>query len=307
MQHQISEFLEELRTKQGRSPNTIVAYRNDLLQFAQYLREQSQPNLQKWSELTADYLQRYLSFLKTADASYSATTIARKVAAVKCFCAHLHRRGQLTGAFAQLIQAPKAPKSLPVALSAEEVNLLLAAPDAHQDGHTPAILRDKALLETLYATGVRVTELVALNLVDVDGPGRRIDCGLDNKRKRTLQLNEQAGQALEHYLSEGRLALLVDRSQPALFLNHRGQRLTRQGLWLIIKRYVEQAGITLTVTPHTLRNSLAAHLLHAGAAPREVKERLGYATLTSAQAHQQAANGTASELVIDGVSMRKGQ
>jgi integrase/recombinase XerD len=306
MQHQISEFLEELRTKQGRSPNTIVAYRNDLLQFAHYVHGQIQPGLQSWSELTADYLQRYVSFLKTTDAHYSATTIARKVAAVKSFCAHLHRTGQLRGAYASTIQAPKTPKNAPVALSAEEVNRLLAAPDAHQDNHTPARLRDKALLETLYATGLRVTELVALNLKDVDLAGRCIDCGLDSKHKRTLQLRARVLQALSDYVRAGRAALLVDRSEPALFLNHRGQRLTRQGLWLIIKRYVEQTDIALTVTPHTLRNSFAAHLFHAGAAPREVKERLGYASLTSAQAHEHAANGTASELVIDGAPLRKG-
>jgi integrase/recombinase XerD len=146
--------------------------------------------------------------------------------------------------------------------------------------------------------------LVALDLADVDLAARVVRCGADGKRNRVVGIHDQAIKALERYLQEGRESLLVERQEPALFLNHRGQRLTRQGLWLIIRRYVKQVGIKQPVTPHTLRNSFAAHLLNSGVALREVQERLGYATLTSAQVYQRVANGVASELEIDGKPVR---
>ena len=172
--------------------------------------------------------------------------------------------------------------------------------------HTPQALRDQALMETLYATGVRVTELVNLNVSDVDLAARTIACAAGGKRNRLSPIYPRAVVVLEHYLSAGRPHLVVEPNETALFLNHRGQRLTRQGLWLIIKRYVREVGIQQTVTPHTLRHSFAAHLIHAGAGLREVQERLGHASLSTTQIYRQLPNDPGPELIIDGRPVKQG-
>jgi integrase/recombinase XerD len=297
MEQQVVDFLEHLSRQQGRAANTIAAYRNDLEQFIEFAQGVASPPLGDWRELTPGVLQGYLRFLNTHAKRYTPATVARKLAAVKRFCDFLHQTEQIETNFAKTVRLPKVTKSLPHAMRAEEISRLLAEPARH---HTPQARRDSALLETLYATGMRVSELVELNLKDLNLEAKQIRCGVNGKHSRTVSLSDQAVEALDLYLREGRLDLVVDRGEPALFLNHRGQRLTRQGLWLIIKRYVEQIGIETPVTPHTLRHSFAAHLLNSGAALREVKERLGYAHLSSTQIYQQVANGVATELVIDG-------
>jgi integrase/recombinase XerD len=297
MEQQVVDFLEHLSRQQGRAANTIAAYRNDLEQFVEFAQGVASPPMGEWRELTPECLQAYLRFLNTHTKAYTPATVARKLAAVKRFCEFLHQTEQIETNFAKSVRLPKVTKNLPHTMRAEEISRLLAEPARH---HTPQARRDWALLETLYATGMRVSELVELNLKDLDLEAKQIRCGANGKHSRTVSLSDQAVTALDLYLREGRLDLVVDRSEPALFLNHRGQRLTRQGLWLIIKRYVEQVGIETPVTPHTLRHSFAAHLLNSGAALREVKERLGYAHLSSTQIYQQVANGVAAELVIDG-------
>ena len=147
---------------------------------------------------------------------------------------------------------------------------------------------------------MRVTELVNLNVPDVDLTEKCIHCAEGSKRKRTVSIYELAAEALVHYITDGRPNLQITPTENALFLNHRGQRLTRQGLWLIIKRYVQQIDIQATVTPHTLRHSFAAHLLNAGADLREVQERLGHTNLSTSQMYRQVSNDVASELTIDG-------
>lgn len=300
MEQQVVDFLEHLSRQQGRAANTIAAYRNDLEQFVEFAQGVASPPIGDWCELTLELLHEYLRFLNTHAKAYTPATVARKLAAVKRFCEFLHQTDQIETNFAKTVRLPKVTKSLPHAMRAEEISRLLAEPARH---HTPQARRDWALLETLYATGMRVSELVDLNLKDLNLAGKQIRCGVNGKHARTVSLSDQAVEALDLYLREGRLDLVVDRSESALFLNHRGQRLTRQGLWLIIKRYVEQIGIETPVTPHTLRHSFAAHLLNSGAALREIKERLGYAHLSSTQVYQQVANGVATELVIDGRSV----
>jgi integrase/recombinase XerD len=297
MEQQISIFLDQLARAQGRAQNTIAAYRNDLEQFAEFLQTEVTPPIREWTALTPELLEEYLRFLDQHPKQYTPATVARKLAALKRFCEYLHQTDQIESNFARAVRLPKVAKGLPHAMRTEEISRLLAEPARH---HSPHALRDRALLETLYATGMRVSELVDLDLADLDLAARQIRCGVNEKHKRTVHLPEPAAAALTTYLEEGRLDLVVDRHEAALFLNHRGQRLTRQGLWLIIKRYVEQVGIETPVTPHTLRHSFAAHLLNSGAALREVKERLGYAHLSSTQVYQQVANGVSAELVIDG-------
>ena len=298
MQEQVSQFLASLAHTQNRSMNTIVAYRNDLNQFLTYLSHYSSPtltNVTTWTDINASVLQGYI--LACQDQEYTSSTVARKIAAVKSLFKYLYANALIEQNFAESLKAPKFKKNLPRAIHTEEILRLLGEPSKH---HSPQALRDKALLETLYATGVRVTELVNLNVTNVDLAAKTIDCAEDSKRKRTVALYDQAAQALRHYIAEGRPNLLVDPAEGALFLNHRGQRLTRQGLWLIIKRYVHQVGIKMTVTPHTLRHSFAAHLLNAGANLRDVQERLGHTNLSTTQMYRQVSNDVAAELTIDG-------
>jgi len=297
MEQQVSDFLDYLTRVHGRSANTIAAYRNDLTQFVEFLQQNAQPVVDNWSGLAGPTLEEYLSFLRAHANDYSSATVARKLAAVKRFCEYLHEHDFIEHNFAKSVRLPKVIKTPPLAVHTDEIDLLLAEPLKH---HAPQALRDKALLETLYATGMRVSELVDLDVGDVDLAAGAIHCDADGKHQRVVTVNGQAATFLATYLDQGREQLVVSRHEPALFLNHRGQRLTRQGLWLIIKRYVQQIGIQSPVTPHTLRHSFAAHLISAGAALREVKERLGYAHLSSTQVYQQIANGVASELVIDG-------
>jgi integrase/recombinase XerD len=297
MEQQVFDFLDYLTKEHGRSANTIAAYRNDLTQFVEFLAENAEPAVKNWSCLAAPTLEEYLSFLRTHSNEYSSATVARKLAAVKRFCEFLHEQNYIAHNFAKTVRLPKVTKTPPLAVRTDEINRLLAEPLKH---HAPQALRDKALLETLYATGMRVSELVDLDVGDVDLAAGSIHCDADGKHRRVVTVAGQAATSLATYLGQGREQLVVSRNEPALFLNHRGQRLTRQGLWLIIKRYVQQIGIQSPVTPHTLRHSFAAHLISAGAALREVKERLGYAHLSSTQVYQQLANAVTSELVIDG-------
>lgn len=297
MKQQVVEFLHALTNDHGRSANTIAAYRNDLTQFAAFVQHQATQPLESWGDLGPPAIEEYLEHLNRHEKDYTSATVARKLAAIKRFCEFLHTSGQIEANFAKTMRLPKVTKNPPRALCMAEISKLLAEP---AKACSPSALRDKALLETLYATGMRVSELVELDVKDVDLATGTIRCDADGKHSRVLQINGNATHALDSYLRDGRDQLVTNRNESALFLNHRGQRLTRQGLWLIIKRYVRQIGIETPVTPHTLRHSFAAHLLDAGAALREIKERLGYAHLSSTQVYQQMANGTASGLVIDG-------
>lgn len=297
MKQQVVEFLHVLTNDHGRSANTIAAYRNDLNQFAAFMQHQAKRPLESWRELGPPAIEEYLEHLNKHEKDYTSATVARKLAAIKRFCEFLHTTGHIETNFAKTMRLPKVTKNPPRALCVAEIGKLLAEP---AKSHSPQALRDKALLETLYATGMRVSELIELDVNDVDMTTGTIYCDAGGKHSRVLQINGNAASALGRYLHEARDQLVTNRNESALFLNHRGQRLTRQGLWLIIKRYVQQVGIEVPVTPHTLRHSFAAHLLDAGAALREIKERLGYAHLSSTQVYQQVADGATNELVIDG-------
>jgi integrase/recombinase XerD len=302
MRQQTDAFLEYLVEEKSCTPNTIAAYRNDVGQFMDFLEGYRAPTGEKitsWSDVDSAIIQNYLLFLK--ERQYASSTVARKFAAVKSFCAYLNETGHMAVDPSADLASPKVKKSLPRSIGTEDVERLLSEP---AKSSSPKALRDRALLETLYATGMRVTELVSLNLEDVNLVKKSISCG-EEGRRRVVPLYGQATTALKNYLAQGRPQLLIDEDEPALFLNHRGQRLTRQGLWLIIKRYVEKVGISEAVTPHTLRHSFATHLLESGAGLREVQERLGHANLSTTQVYRQVsdeaeANSVGESVVVDG-------
>lgn len=318
MQQEIARFLEYLEREKGRSANTMTAYRNDLQQFQQFLRQSPTGNLTSWDDVSPTVIQRFLSHL-TEEQAYASSTVARKMAVVKSFFAYLDAEGLILQNPAAPVKLPKVNKTRPHSIEREEIERLLAAPSSDP---SPKGLRDKALMEVLYATGMRVSELVQLNVGDVDLDEGAIVCGARGKRRRVVPIYAEAVQALRDYLEKGRPSLAktppslngrdaaaveghVHQNEP-LFLNHRGARLTRQGLWLIIKDYVEAVGIEATVTPHTLRHSFAIHLLDAGAQLHEVQARLGHASAATTQVYYQTMNECSSPAVqIDGQALPK--
>ncbi len=275
MQAQVEEFLHFLTVEKRYSVHTIAAYRNDLAQLLDFL---TSGNVSSWSAVSRTHILDYLMYLKTRE--YVPSTIGRKVAAVKSFFHFLVADGVLQDNPTVAVDAPPVNKRLPHPLSLEEMARLLAQPARSQ---TPKGLRDRALLELMYATGLRAGEVIALKVDAVDLEAGTVRCLGKGNKERILPLYERAREALRDYLEKGRTRLLQGRNEQALFVNRQGRPLTRQGLWLLIKEYAEAAGITGEVTPHTLRHSFATHLLDGGAGLREVQQLLGHANISTTQ------------------------
>jgi integrase/recombinase XerD len=218
------------------------------------------------------------------DKPYASSSVARKVAAVKSFFNYLFARGIIEENPTTEIDSPKVRKRLPKTLSAEDVARLLEAPTQKK---TPKHLRDAALLTMLYATGMRVTEVVSLRMDDIDLEEEVLYCAGKDGEMRQLPFDDSTKEVLLTYMEEGRPHLVKDKEEEALFLNHRGQQLTRQGLWLIIKSYAKKANLSADVTPHTLRHSFAAHKLESGTELEKVQELLGHANISTTQIYTQ--------------------
>jgi integrase/recombinase XerD len=289
MEDEIGHFLNFLSVEKGASSNTIAAYKNDLEQLKTYVLGLSlNGDRPFWSQVDRGALLDFILELRRR--RYADATVARKVAAVKSFFSFLQAEGILRKNPAESLNSPHVGKSLPKPLSVREIDELLEQPARRS---SPEARRDRAMLETLYATGMRVTELVSLDMKDLhlSRPGAYVRCMGKGSKERTLPLHEQALQALEAYLEDGRPHLVRDRRETALFVNRRGDRLTRQGFWLILKGYAKQAGITTPVTPHTLRHSFATHMLTGGAPLRNVQELLGHANMSTTQVYTKVATG----------------
>jgi integrase/recombinase XerD len=289
MEEQLAAFLVFLDQQRNYSENTIAAYRNDLGQLLEWIRA-AQPVRGSWPAVGPDDLDRYVASLKSK--SYTASSVARKVAAIKSFFHYLLARGLITSDPTTTIESPKVKKRLPRTLSADEVERLLAAPRA---GESPKYYRDAALLQLLYATGMRVSEAVTLKVGDVGWKDSTVTVPGREEDHRDLPIDAVTREILITYIENGRPHLLRNRDEDALFLNHRGEQLTRQGLWLIIKDYADRAGLGELVTPHTLRHSFAAHKLDAGAELREVQQLLGHANISTTQVYSQLFDGPAGE------------
>ena len=282
MEEQLFAFLEHLRQEQRYSHNTIAAYKNDLNQFLKFVMERYQASVSNWGDITPDIVDDYVNYMK--EQPYASSSVARKVAAVKSFFNHLASQGVIGENPTINVESPKVEKRLPQPLSHNDVDRLLLAPT---DKNTPKNLRDSALLTTLYATGMRVTEVVSLRLDDVDIENSVLICPSKDGQMRQLPLDEDTQNILITYLEEGRPYLVKNKYEEALFLNHRGQQLTRQGLWLIIKAYAQEANLSMPVTPHTLRHSFAAHKLERGSELQEVQQLLGHANISTTQIYTQ--------------------
>jgi integrase/recombinase XerD len=275
----VERFLAYLATEQRLSVNTLSAYRNDLRQLIAYLRGQG---IAGWAVEPAVVV-GFVVWLK--EQQYSPASLARKLAAAKRFFAYLRERGIVAADPAARIGSPRVGRPRPKTISTEEIDALLAAPGRR---HTPEAVRDAAMFALLYATGMRVSELVALDLDSLDLAARTARCVGRRGRQRVVTFDEQARLLLERYLTAARPALARDSGTVALFLNHRGDRLTRQGFWLLMKSYASEAGIKSPITPHLLRHSFAAHALSRGAQLREIQQQLGHASITTTQMYRQA-------------------
>lgn len=285
MKEQVQQFLSFMSIEKGAAANTISAYRNDLHQFSQFLTDDHSNGSQAtWGMVNPEILRGYI--VKLRDRDYADATVARKVAAVKSFFNYLTAEGVVSSDPTETLSSPRVGKTLPTALTVQEVDELLEQPCKRS---TPEAKRDKSMLELLYATGMRVSELVSLNLDSIELHNNRatVRCLGKGGKERLIPIHEQAVHALRIYLQESRPELSRSRREKALFINRRGERLTRQGFWLILKNYAKAADIPGDVTPHTLRHSFATHMLRGGAPLRSVQELLGHANISTTQVYTQ--------------------
>ena len=278
----INSFLNYLTVEKGFSENTIVAYRNDLYQLASFVEEEAARRglTSSWSSFGRQGMLSYLLNLK--ERNYAATTAARKVAAAKSFFSFMVAEGNIKDNPTLNVTSPRVGKSLPRPISISQVRRLLEQPTGLS---TPEATRDKAMLELLYASGMRVSELVSLNLGDINIDGGDVRCFGKGHKERLIPNAPRAALSVKKYLQEARSRLAHDETEQALFLNRRGDRLTRQGLWQILKGYAKSAGLDKEITPHTLRHSFATHMLNGGADLRSVQELLGHANISTTQVY----------------------
>jgi integrase/recombinase XerD len=284
MEEQLRAFLSHLQQEYRYSENTIAAYRNDLSQFLDYVESHSGIKLNDWSSVSDDDIEAYLIYMKHKDQPYASSTIARKVAAIKSFYNFLTAQGIVAENPTIDIDSPKVKKRLPQTLTFAEVERLLEAPLSSGSAKN---LRDVTLLNILYETGMRVTEVVSIQLDDVDLDRTLLSSPTRQGEEREIPLEDSTRQLLVDYLKDGRPQLAKNKIERALFLNHRGEKLTRQGLWLIIKGYARQVGLNTEVTPHTLRHSFAVHRLSKGSSLEDIQRLLGHANISTTQIYTQ--------------------
>ncbi|KPK47718.1 MAG: hypothetical protein AMJ77_02140 [Dehalococcoidia bacterium SM23_28_2] len=285
MESHLTAFLDFLSAEKGASSNTIAAYRNDLEQLAEYLKAHGNGN--RWDKVDRMVIQDFILDLKQR--KYAETTVARKVAAIRSFFGFLAAEGILANNPTDGLASPRVGKMLPKAITPNEVDELLEQPCKRA---TPEAKRDRAMLELLYATGMRVTELVSLEVsnVSLDGKNPFVRCTGKGAKERIIPIHEQATEALTEYLTEARSLMVRNKNEKALFVNRRGERLTRQGFWLILKGYAKAANLRDDVTPHTLRHSFATHMLRGGMPLRHVQEMLGHANISTTQVYTHLAS-----------------
>jgi len=281
MEEGIEGFLNFLSKEKEFSPNTITAYRNDLYQLARFVENRA---VEKWSDIDHSLILDY--FLSLRERSYAPSTRARKVAAIRSFFSFQTAQGVIERTPTEGLSRPQVHKSLPKVISVHEIEELLRQPGRHS---TPEAKRDKAMLELICAAGIRVSELMALNMGDINLKVGRLRCVGKGSEERYIDFHEQASKAVELYLNEARSLLLHNQEEAALFLNRRGGRLTRQGLWLILKAWAREAKINAEITPHILRHSVAINLLRSGKMNlRELQKYLGHANISTTQIYERA-------------------
>lgn len=287
MEGYVDQFINYLAVDRGLAKNTLESYGRDLRQFQTYLQNGKFEDIKDSSQTT---IVDYLDGLKSQGKAVS--TISRNIAALKSFYQYLVKENYLEHDPAEKLETPKLEKKLPKILSITEVEELLKQPNVRLS----VGLRDKAMLELLYATGIRVSEIIALNISDVNLDMGYVKCYGKGSKERIVPLGSIAVKSVHEYMNKGRAKIVRTYEEPALFLNHHGNRLTRQGFWKIIKKYASQANIVKEITPHTLRHSFATHLLENGADLRSVQEMLGHADISTTQIYTQVTKNPLKEV-----------
>lgn len=273
MREAIQGFITYLHNVKKKSLNTELSYKRDLGKMADYFEGRGVTDL---NDITQELLDDYVDSLNKN--GFKAATVSRSVASAKAFFHYCLNEGLIRKDPSGILKAPKIEKKMPEVLTMDEVTKLLEQPK----GDSPKEIRDKAMLELLYATGIRVTELMNLNIEDVNMQMCYINCRTGSK-ERVIPFGKEAKNALDRYLNGGREALVEDSSSRILFANCSGQQMSRQGFWKLIKYYAKKAGILADITPHTLRHSFAAHLVENGADLRSVQEMLGHSDISTTQ------------------------
>lgn len=286
------DYLDHLRVERGLAENTLTAYRRDLVVYGRYLEEHGL----EAAEADQRDIESFISWLRrqtTASGdAYADSSLARMVVAVRGYHRFLLREGVVADDAAADVETPTSPRALPKALSIDQVERLLAS----VTGDEPSDLRDRAMLELLYASGLRISELVGLDVDDLDLVERSVTVTGKGSKQRVVPFGAEAADCLDAWLVRGRPA--TTPRTPGLFTNRRGGRLTRQGAWKIVKAYAETCGMEATVSPHVLRHSFATHLLDGGADVRIVQELLGHASVTTTQVYT-LVSGTRLRAVFD--------
>ena len=273
MQKEIGAFIHYLKEVKKASNNTEMSYKRDLGKVSDYL---SGCGITEINKVKYEDLASYVQYLN--DNHFSAATVSRNIASIKALFHFLNKEGMVKEDISKALKAPKIEKRIPEIMSPEETIRLLEQPS----GNSAKELRDKAMLELLYATGIRVTELITLKLSDVNVGMSFILCR-DANKERIIPFGNAARQALVKYIEEARDSMLEDKRTEILFVNCSGLPMSRQGFWKLIKFYAKKAGITADITPHTLRHSFAAHLVENGADLRSVQEMLGHSDISTTQ------------------------
>jgi integrase/recombinase XerD len=279
-EHLLLDFLAYLEFERGLSRNTLEAYRSDLLQLGEHLRRTGVGALEAGHSDLADFVAD-LAAGSEERPPVAAATLQRKVACLRSFYRHLRRTDQITDDPTTHLRAPKQGRKLPQVLTRDEVAVLLQQPR----GTEPPALRDRALLELMYACGLRASEAIGLEVGDVDLETGVLRARGKGAKERLVPIGSAASRALVAYLGRGRPQLVGDRLEAALFVNHRGTRLTRQGLYKVVQRHARTAGLAGKMSPHTLRHTFATHLLAGGCDLRSLQEMLGHADIATTQVY----------------------
>ena len=273
MEREVQEYISYLHNVKHTSNNTEMSYKRDLLKVCHFMQERGITSVLAVKEQD---LKAYIHALE--EQKLAAATVSRNIASIKAFFLYLFSEGKIQNDPALCLKAPKIEKKMPEILTMGEVSALLE----QANGDSPKEIRDKAMLELLYATGIRVTELISLKVSDVNLPMHFIMCR-DPHKERMIPFGTQAHDALERYLGGVRAEMVEDKSSEILFANCSGKPMSRQGFWKLIKFYAKKAGITADITPHTLRHSFAAHLVENGADLKSVQEMLGHSDISTTQ------------------------
>lgn len=286
MENIIKEFMEFLRSTKEMSENSLNAYFRDIKQFAIFLEEK---HIRQFDQINNTTIITYI--LKLKNEGKASATINRTVSSVRAFFDFLFRKGLIESNPVVNIKLPKIDKKIPDYLTQQEVEKLLEQPDNSIKG-----IRDRAILEVLYATGVRVSELIEMNINDINLKMGFVTCSGEHGKARIIPLGKPSKMALDQYLNGNRDKLLKGKTESALFVNYAGERMTRQGLWKIIKNYTSKAGIDKQITPQIVRHSFAVHLVQNGADLRSLQELLGHCDISTTQIYTEVIRNRIKEV-----------